>query len=114
MKLQFVTCGHADHYEALQMTVLNRAEGTVDSLLLRFSDLFGKKRVNNPNFPDGIDPHIWVYYGKADWYAYQPTKKDYAALGEAAERYLTLFRSPEMEQGQRENHALQHQQTMSM
>jgi len=27
VKAEFVTCGYADHYEALQLTILNRTEG---------------------------------------------------------------------------------------
>lgn len=54
---------HYRHRKSIQrsrLTVLNRQEGDVDNLLLRFSDLFGKKMVNNPNFRDGVIPHIWV------------------------------------------------------
>ena len=49
-KIQFTTCGTADHYEALQMTILNRSDGQVDTLRLRFKDVLGTKAVpNNPN-----------------------------------------------------------------
>ena len=108
-KIQFVTCGHADHYDALKMTVLNPKEGEVDSLLLRFSDLFEKKQVSNPNFPKGIYPHIWVDQEDPHWYIYKPTTQDYATLGSATAGYLGLF----MEQ-KREISATIHQPTMSM
>ena len=38
-KIQFITTGIANQYSALRLTVLNRQEGDVDNLLLRFSDL---------------------------------------------------------------------------
>ena len=56
-KIQFTTCGTADHCEALQMTILNRSDGQVDTLRLRFKDVLGTKAVpNNPNFRNGIMP----------------------------------------------------------
>ena len=40
-KIQFVTGIVSNQYNALQMTILNRSEGQVDTLRLRFSDLLG-------------------------------------------------------------------------
>lgn len=94
-KLKFATCGCADHYEALKMTILTAKEGEVDSLLLRFSDLFGKKQTSNPNFRDGIVPHIWVDGLNAEWYVYQPTAKDYADMSDAVTSYLGVFQTQE-------------------
>lgn len=90
-KIQFVTCGTANHYEALQMTILNRQEGDVDHLLLRFSDLLGKKATANPNFSDGVKPHIWDDHGDVDWYVYRPSKQDYQTLTNAVSDYLEVF-----------------------
>ena len=90
-KIQFVTTGIANQYSALRLTVLNRQEGDVDNLLLRFSDLFGKKMVNNPNFRDGVIPHIWDDYGKVSWYVYHPTRQDYEVLSDAVSDYLEVF-----------------------
>ena len=81
----------ANQYSALRLTVLNRQEGDVDNLLLRFSDLFGKKMVNNPNFRDGVIPHIWDDYGKVSWYVYHPTRQDYEVLSDAVSDYLEVF-----------------------
>ena len=63
-KIQFVTGIVANQYNALQLTILNRSEGQVDTLRLRFSDLLGTKATSNPNFRNGVDPHIWDDYGK--------------------------------------------------
>ena len=90
-KIQFVTTGIANQYSALRLTVLNRQAGDVDNLLLRFSDLFGKKMVNNPNFRDGVIPHIWDDYGKVDWYVYHPNSRDYQKLTDAVSDYLEVF-----------------------
>jgi len=90
-KIQFITGSITSHYEALRLTILNRQEGDVDNLVLRFSDLLGKKMVNNPNFRDGVMPHIWDDHGKADWYVYHPTSQDYQKLSHAVNDYLEIF-----------------------
>ena len=73
-RLEFVSLNIAGQYNALKLTILNRTEGAVDVNILRFGDLLGKKKVSNPNFSDGILPHLWDDYGKVDWYVYQPTQ----------------------------------------
>lgn len=81
IKARFVTCGYADNYEALNVTLLNRCEGEIDSSLLRFCNLWGVKKVNNPNFREGVAPRIWSCDGKADWYVYKPNEADLQKLG---------------------------------
>ena len=92
VRVEFITTGVADHYNALKVTVLNRTEGPVDTLVLRLKDLLGKKQVpGNPNFRNGIYPYIWDDYGKADWYAYRPTFADYQKIQDAVGKYLNVF-----------------------
>ena len=90
-KLQFISTNIASHYDALRLSVLNRNEGQVDALTLRFSDLLGKKQVSNPNFRDGVEPHIWDDHGKASWYVYHPNSRDYQQLTDAVTDYLEVF-----------------------
>lgn len=80
-RLEFVSLNIAGQYNALKLTILNRTEGAVDVNILRFGDLLGKKKVSNPNFSDGILPHLWDDYGKVDWYVYQPTPGGLQAAG---------------------------------
>ena len=82
-KIQFVTGIVADQYNAIRVTILNCSEGQVDVLLLRFSDLFGIKHTSNPNFRNGINPHIWDCDGRVDWYVYYPNQHDYEVLSDA-------------------------------
>ncbi|MDL2237857.1 hypothetical protein LJC56_08540 [Christensenellaceae bacterium OttesenSCG-928-K19] len=88
VKLQFVTLGYADHYEALKAMVLNRSDGEVDTLLFRFSDVWGKKQDKNQL---GGVPHIWTYNGKHDWYGYRPNDRDIRELAGALSSYLAVF-----------------------
>lgn len=98
VKANFATGRVADQYEMLKITVLNRREGPIDSVALHFSDLWGRKKVNNPNFRDGIHAYIWKNGGKPEWYVYQPTEADYRQLSESASDYLDVFREPVQEQ----------------
>jgi hypothetical protein len=88
VKLQFVTLGFADHYEALKATVLNRTDGAVDTLLFRFRDIWGKQ--HSPNHHDGT-PYIWTSDGKHGWCIYTPTDADYRRLGEEVKAYVGVF-----------------------
>lgn len=93
VRAEFATMGTADHYEALRLVVLNRTEGEVNRMFLRFKDLLGIKKVpNNPNFPRGLTPYIWTNSGESSWYVYQPTPADYQAMRQAAGNYLDVFR----------------------
>ena len=92
--------GRADHYEALKATVIKRNDGPVDTLTLSFSDLLGRKSVNNPNFREGISPYIWKYGDKIEWYVYKPTKADYDQISEALNNYFDVFREPKLEMEQ--------------
>ena len=69
-RVQFVTSGHADHY-----------------------DVIGVKQVpGNPNFRNGVAPHIWEDSGKVEWYAFRPSAADYSAMRQAVSEYLGVFR----------------------
>lgn len=100
VRVDFVTMGTANHYEALKATVINRNDGPVDTLTLRFSDLLGRKPVNNPNFREGISPYIWKYGDKIEWYVYKPTKADYDQISGALNNYYDVFREPKLEMEQ--------------
>lgn len=93
VRAEFVTMGHADHYEALRLTLMDNDLGVVDKLTLRLNDVWGKQKIlNNPYLKNGVTPHIWVNDDKADWYAYYPTPADYQVLRQAASDYLSAFR----------------------
>ena len=42
-RIEFVTLGTCDHYAGLKTTIFNRKEGMVDSVVLRFTDIWGKQ-----------------------------------------------------------------------
>lgn len=98
VRVEFVTSGYTDHYDTLAVSVLNRTDGPVDTLSLRLKELLGKKAVpGNPYFSGGVDPHIWVYRDKVEWYAFQPSAADYQAMRQAVSDYLDIFRDRRLE-----------------
>lgn len=99
VRMEFATEGVSDQYSALKVTLLNRREGPVDSLLLRFADVLGKKQTTNPNFREGIVPHIWKNGNDFAWYVYQPMAADYKTLADAVGSYTSMFQGEELSQG---------------
>ena len=98
VKLNFVTLGIHEQYDGIEVAILNRNEGKIDSQIFRFSDIFGKKPVNNPNFSDGMYPHIWKDYDRYEWYVYKPDPKDYEQISSVIEDYLSVFQEPALGQ----------------
>lgn len=94
VKIRFDTGSVSHQYDRLKVTLINRREGEIDNLNLHFKDVWGIKQTSNPNFRDGVWPHIWDDYGKADWYVYKPTKIDYEQLSEMVNSYLGVFQEP--------------------
>jgi hypothetical protein len=96
-KFEFVTLGYADHYEAIKASILSRSDGVMDSVLLRFADLFAAKKL-----PMGHGPHAWTNCGKTAWYGFTPTDADYDNLIAAVSDYTELFevQAPVMRQEQ--------------
>ncbi|MCB8818065.1 hypothetical protein [Desulfosporosinus shakirovi] len=72
----------------------------MDALILRFSDLLGRKTVSNQNFRDGVTPYIWKYGDKIEWYVYKPTKADYDQISDALNDYFNVFLEPSQEMEQ--------------
>ena len=94
VKLRFMTGGIASQYDRLKVTLLNRREGEIDSLVLKFRDVWGMKQTSNPNFQSGVLPHLWDDGGEVGWYVYKPDRTDYRKLSEAVDSYLAVFLEP--------------------
>lgn len=94
VKIRFETGGIASQYDRLKVTLLNRREGAIDSLVLRFRDVWGLKQADNPNFRKGVSPHLWDGSGNTSWYVYKPVKADYCQLAKTVNSYLAVFLEP--------------------
>ena len=81
VKATFTTLGVAENYPAIRITVLNRTEGKIDEITIRFSDHWTNK--------DTI--YAWSYRGESEWYNYRPTPSDYTKIAKAITDYLENF-----------------------
>ena len=97
LKIFFTTLGYADHYEALSISAIDKNNGVIDKNTIKFADVWGKKKVSNPNFKDGITPYIWKYGNDVSWYVYTPTPRDMEQLAEQISDYAELFMEQSME-----------------
>ena len=86
-RLEFVTCGTADHFEALDVTILSTTDGQVDKLRLRFKDYWEPRKAGCSGT---CWPHIWIYRDKAEWYV-APTGFEIKTIAKAAYDYIMLF-----------------------
>jgi hypothetical protein len=90
-KLEFITTNNAGKYSTLAVDILNRTDGKVDSLWFHFEDVWGKRAVSNPNYREGVIPHIWKSGLKSEWPIYKPTPRDFEILAESVNDYLSVF-----------------------
>lgn len=105
LKLEFVTQGTVETYLAIKATMINKKDGVIDTLILTFADIWGKKRMSNPKFDNEIIPKVWTSGEKTEWYAYKPTSADYEVLSQQLESYAELF----MDQEQTQNRGMSQQ-----
>ncbi len=82
-KVEFVTSGVVDHYNALKLSIINRTEGIVDTQVFKFKDIIGMK--------NGQEPHIWADYDRVAWYMYTPTPSDMDNIQNEIEEYIGMY-----------------------
>ena len=97
LKAQYITLGYAGNYSALKTEVIRRDEGVVDTTIIRFGDLWGNKQTTNPNFREGVIPHLWTSGQELDWYVYTPTPADMQMLSDEIEDFIAVYQ--DLEQG---------------
>ena len=88
-KIEISTGIMADHYDRFKIKVMNRSEGVVDSQVVTFEDILGKKQTN---YGEKISPHICGYSkGDYEWYGMSLNAASYAAISETVNGYLDSF-----------------------
>lgn len=91
LKAEIISLNTYEHYEALRLKTIKRDEGEIDVAVIHFKDVWGKKPTNNPNFSDGIYPHMWISNGKLEWYVYVPNKFDYEEITSQVIDFVEVF-----------------------
>ena len=80
----------SDNYDALKLKAVSPKTGEMDTLIIKLKDVWGVFPTSNPNYKDGVVPHIWAN-GKPGWYIAKPTAKHYKALADAVNKYIKVF-----------------------
>ena len=93
-KIQIVSWGKANVYNAIQLSILDCCDKKLDSMVLRFNDAIGYVRCSNP-YVQRHGPYILVDDGRAAWSVYHPTQRDYQKLTEAVYAYIRVFQTEE-------------------
>lgn len=73
LKAEFISTETHERFDAMKIRVLHKDEGELDTNTIRLKEIWGMKPVRNGNFPNGVSPHMWIYNGRLEWYAYTPT-----------------------------------------
>lgn len=96
LRASIVFCGSdSTSYYSLFVKIINRTIGMVDSIQLDFEAVLGRKRVENPNYENGVAPRVqvntFIRPEKPEWFVYEPVGSDYEALAKALADYLSVF-----------------------
>ncbi len=88
VKLQFVSTGISKHYDAIQISIINRTDGVVDKETMRFGDIIGQKKTNISGL---VNPYMWEEsLDKAYWYTpISVTEK--AQIGDTILDYVGMY-----------------------
>ena len=91
VKLSFITQGYADHYTAIEATVINRTDGVVDTQKFCFGDIIGLKK----GYCQMENPYIWQNSNKAYWYT-PVTEKEKQQIAQTVLEYVGMYQEEGM------------------
>ena len=88
VKLQFVSTGISKHYDAIQMSIINRTDGIVDRETMKFGDIIGLK---NDHGTPNVYPYMWEESShKAYWYT-PISISERAQIGDTVLDYVGMY-----------------------
>lgn len=94
VKLQFVSTGVSKHYDAIQISILNRTDGVVDKETMLFGDIIGRK---NTNISGRVNPYMWEEsVDKAYWYT-PVSISEKSQIADTVLDYVGMYQSEGME-----------------
>ena len=88
VRAEFVAMRSKGCYDALQLTVLKRTDGVVDTLDLHFRDIL----VANHDLPYNTFPYFLTDGNYVGWHLCEVTADDYQVFRQAVDGYLSMFR----------------------
>ena len=93
VKLQCVSTGISKHYNAIQISILNRTDGVVDKETMRFGDIIGLK---NDHGTPSVYPYMWEESNsKAYWYT-PVSISEKAQIADTVLDYVGMYQSEGM------------------
>ncbi len=88
VKAQFISTNISKHYDAIQISILNRTDGVVDKETMVFGDIIGTKMTR---CSDKVNPYMWEEsVGKAFWYT-PLTISEKAQISDTVLDYVEMF-----------------------
>lgn len=95
VKLQFVSTATSRQYDAVQATIINRTDGTVDRETFKFADIIGRQKRAGL---DEVEPHMWEYAQKPEWYI-PITAGQREQVADTVLSYVGMYQEEGMEMG---------------
>ena len=92
-KLSFRDPHIADKFTRLQIKLMNRRDGEIDTQNIDFKDVWGKVFMQARE--EWINPYFWIYGDRIDWYGFHPNELQYDLLSRSVDEYLEYFAEPE-------------------
>ena len=86
-RLNFITSEIHEQYDCFEIAILDKNRGLIDTLLLRFKEIFAAQKVGNDT---KVTPYIWIYQGEVSWYK-APTSSEIKKLAQTTHDYIALF-----------------------
>jgi len=88
VKAQFISTNISKHYDAIQVSIINRTDGVVDKETMVFGDIIGTKMTR---CSDKVNPYMWEEsVGKAFWYT-PLTISEKAQISDTVLDYVEMF-----------------------
>lgn len=88
VKAQFISTNISKHYDAIQVSIINRTDGVVDKETMLFGDIIGTKLTK---CSDKVNPYMWEEcVGKAFWYT-PLTISEKAQISDTVLDYVEMF-----------------------
>lgn len=92
VKLQFVSTGISKHYDAIQVSVINRTEGLVDRETMLFGDIIGQKN----SLGSKVNPYMWEESSHTAYWYTAVSVSEKAQIADAVLDYVGMYQSDEM------------------
>ena len=90
VKIEFCQNMCQSEYEGVDVTILDKNDGVIDSLKIRFVDVWGKRTANH-FLRDGSVAYLRYSEGNVYWNHYKPDPADFEKVTEQIGNYTDLF-----------------------